>query len=60
MAKAERRRRTLKKVKAEWQKFYMHLLELREQLLHQMNGLAEGIRAGNGRLQPAHGGFGHG
>jgi RNA polymerase-binding transcription factor DksA len=30
-----------KKVKAEWQKFYLHLLELREQLLHQMNGLAK-------------------
>jgi RNA polymerase-binding transcription factor DksA len=30
-----------KKVKAEWQKFYQHLLELREQLLHQMNGLAK-------------------
>ena len=30
-----------KKVKAEWQKYYLHLLELREQLLHQMNGLAK-------------------
>ena len=30
-----------KKVKAEWQKFYSRLLELREQLLHQMNGLAK-------------------
>jgi RNA polymerase-binding transcription factor DksA len=30
-----------KKVKAEWQKYYQHLLELREQLLHQMNGLAK-------------------
>ena len=30
-----------KKIKAEWQKFYNHLLELREQLLHQMNGLAK-------------------
>jgi len=29
------------KVKAEWQKFYTHLLELREQLLRQMNGLAK-------------------
>jgi DnaK suppressor protein len=29
------------KVKAEWQKFYRHLLELREQLLLQMNGLAK-------------------
>ena len=31
----------MKKVKAEWQKYYSHLLELREQLLHQMNGLAK-------------------
>jgi len=31
----------LKKVKPEWQKFYLHLLELREQLVRQMNGLAE-------------------
>ena len=30
-----------KKVKAEWQKYYNRLLELREQLLHQMNGLAK-------------------
>ena len=30
-----------KKVKAEWQKFYVNLLALREQLLHQMNGLAK-------------------
>jgi RNA polymerase-binding transcription factor DksA len=30
-----------KKIKAEWQKYYQHLLELREQLLHQMNGLAK-------------------
>ncbi len=30
-----------KKIKAEWQKFYNHLLELREQLLRQMNGLAK-------------------
>ena len=29
------------KVKAEWQKFYRHLLDLREQLLRQMNGLAK-------------------
>ena len=29
------------KVKPEWQKFYDRLLELREQLLMQMNGLAE-------------------
>jgi DnaK suppressor protein len=30
-----------KKIKPEWQKYYQHLLELREQLLHQMNGLAK-------------------
>jgi len=30
-----------RKVKAEWQKYYNRLLELREQLLHQMNGLAK-------------------
>jgi len=30
-----------KKVKAEWQVFYDRLLELREQLLRQMNGLAK-------------------
>jgi DnaK suppressor protein len=30
-----------KKVKAEWQKYCQRLLELREQLLHQMNGLAK-------------------
>ena len=29
------------KIKAQWQKFYNHLLELREQLLRQMNGLAK-------------------
>jgi DnaK suppressor protein len=29
------------KVKAEWTKFYQRLLELREQLLRQMNGLAK-------------------
>jgi DnaK suppressor protein len=31
----------MKKVKPEWQKFYLHLLELREQLVRQMNGLAQ-------------------
>jgi RNA polymerase-binding transcription factor DksA len=31
----------LKKVKPEWQKFCLHLLELREQLVKQMNGLAQ-------------------
>ncbi len=30
-----------KKIKAEWQKYYNRLLELREQLLRQMNGLAQ-------------------
>jgi RNA polymerase-binding transcription factor DksA len=30
-----------KKVKAEWQKYYQRLLELREQLLRQMTGLAK-------------------
>jgi len=30
-----------KKVKSEWQKYYNRLLELREQLMHQMNGLAK-------------------
>jgi RNA polymerase-binding transcription factor DksA len=30
-----------KKIKPEWQKFYNNLLELREQLMRQMNGLAE-------------------
>jgi RNA polymerase-binding transcription factor DksA len=31
----------LKKVKPEWQKFCLHLLDLREQLTKQMSGLAE-------------------
>jgi len=31
----------LKKVKPEWQKFCLHLLELRDQLTKQMNGLAK-------------------
>lgn len=30
-----------KKIKAQWQKYYNRLLELREQLMHQMNGLAK-------------------
>jgi RNA polymerase-binding transcription factor DksA len=30
-----------KKIKGEWQKFYNNLLELRDQLLAQMNGLAK-------------------
>src|ERR1041385_7139754 len=29
------------KIKPQWQKFYNHLLELREQLMRQMNGLAK-------------------
>jgi RNA polymerase-binding transcription factor DksA len=31
----------VKKVKPEWQGFYQHLLDLREQLVRQMNGLAQ-------------------
>jgi RNA polymerase-binding transcription factor DksA len=31
----------VKKIKGEWQKYYNRLLELREQLLNQMNGLAK-------------------
>jgi DnaK suppressor protein len=30
-----------KKIKSEWQKYYQHLVELREQLRHQMDGLAQ-------------------
>ncbi|HEY1662786.1 MAG TPA: TraR/DksA C4-type zinc finger protein [Verrucomicrobiae bacterium] len=30
-----------KKVKAEWQKYYQHLVDLRDQLHHQMDGLAQ-------------------
>lgn len=30
-----------KKVKPEWQKYYQHLVELRDQLRHQMDGLAQ-------------------
>ena len=33
--------RTSGKVKPEWQGFCLHLLELREQLVRQMNGLAQ-------------------
>lgn len=29
------------KIKPEWQKYYQHLLELRDRLLNQMNGLAK-------------------
>jgi len=31
----------VKKIKPEWQKFYQHLMDLRDQLLAQMNGLAK-------------------
>jgi DnaK suppressor protein len=33
--------RDMKKIKPEWQKYYLHLIELRDQLLHQMTGLAK-------------------
>jgi len=41
MTKASAAPADAKKVKPEWQKYYLHLIELREQLLHQMNGLAK-------------------
>jgi len=41
VAKSAKVDRSLKKVKPEWQKYYDRLLELREQLLNQMNGLAK-------------------
>lgn len=31
----------IKKIKAEWQKYYQHLVELRDQLHRQMDGLAQ-------------------
>lgn len=31
----------IKRVKAEWQKYYQHLVELRDQLRRQMDGLAQ-------------------
>lgn len=40
MAKS-RNDNSTKKIKPEWQKFYNRLLELREQLMRQMNGLAK-------------------
>ena len=40
-AAADSRKNGEVKIKAEWQKFYNRLLELREQLLRQMNGLAK-------------------
>jgi RNA polymerase-binding transcription factor DksA len=41
MAKARSASDQPKNIKAEWQKYYSRLIELREQLLHQMNGLAK-------------------
>ncbi|HEY3931765.1 MAG TPA: TraR/DksA C4-type zinc finger protein [Verrucomicrobiae bacterium] len=41
MSKANLTAVDAKKIKGEWQKYYNRLLELREQLLHQMNGLAK-------------------
>ena len=41
MAKAGATQVDTKKIKGEWQEFYNNLLELREQLLAQMNGLAK-------------------
>jgi len=40
-AKARKNGESLKKVKPEWQMFYDRLLELRDQLLRQMDGLAK-------------------
>jgi DnaK suppressor protein len=40
-SKARVDHRGTRKVKAEWQKYYDRLLELREQLMQQMNGLAK-------------------
>ena len=39
--KSSRAAQQPKKIRPEWQKFYEHLLELREQLLRQMSGLAK-------------------
>jgi DnaK suppressor protein len=41
VTKAVRHDRANKRIKPEWQKFYDRLLELRDQLLRQMNGLAK-------------------
>jgi DnaK suppressor protein len=41
VAKANAPAHDFKKIKPEWQKFYQNLLDLREQLTKQMNGLAE-------------------
>jgi RNA polymerase-binding transcription factor DksA len=41
MVQAKAKRNGDFKIKAEWQKFYDRLLELRDQLMRQMNGLAK-------------------
>jgi DnaK suppressor protein len=41
MTKAGATQVDTKKIKGEWQNFYNNLLELREQLINQMNGLAK-------------------
>ena len=41
MIQAKAKRNGDVKIKAEWQKFYDRLLELRDQLMRQMNGLAK-------------------
>ena len=41
LAKASAPQVDIKKIKPEWQSYYTCLLELREQLMHQMNGLAK-------------------
>lgn len=41
MIQAKAKRNGDVKIKAEWQKFYERLLELRDQLMRQMNGLAK-------------------
>jgi DnaK suppressor protein len=41
MTKAGATQVDAKKIKGEWQSFYNNLLELREQLMNQMNGLAK-------------------
>ena len=40
-SKANHHTQSIRKVKAEWQKYYQNLLDLRERLLRQMNGLAK-------------------
>jgi RNA polymerase-binding transcription factor DksA len=41
MAKANSKPADAKKIKPEWQKYYQHLIELRDQLRRQMDGLAQ-------------------